>query len=207
MIQRNYTFLTGILAGLGIAIAVASVFSLTAAQTWEQTSNNDKNSQAGGQNPTNSHMMQGGSNSDISLFSGEGVSMVNNVKVTGVSITGDKEVSVSLKYSGNGTAPGVTLVAMTQSMQDMMMPMSMMGSDNDTENMMSDGMMQGHEDMAAVGEKGSFDSMSQQMGQIHSGSNILNSGWNSPSTITVKIQGNTTANDDHVMVMVFPYLK
>jgi len=80
------------------------------------------------------------------------------------------------------------VAAIAQSMENMM-PMSMMESDN-SGSMMSDGMMP------------------QKMGEgIHSGSNVLNSGWNSPSTVTVKIQGNTTSDDDHIMVMVFPYIK
>jgi len=103
MIQRKYTFLTGILAGLVIAIGVASVFSLVVTQTFEQTNYN--NSQSDSQNQPSSQMMQDGSNSDMSFFSGEGVSTVDNVKVKGVSIVGSNEISVSLKYSGNGTAP------------------------------------------------------------------------------------------------------
>lgn len=232
MIQRKYTFLTGILAGLVIAIGTASAFSFMATQTFGQANNN--NSPSDSQNQASSQMMQGGSNdgmstsqmqnnqsdmqsdgtdmgssmmNGMSFFSGEGVSMVDNVKVIGVSISGGNEISVSLRYSGNGTAPGVTVAAITQSMENMMMPMSMMESDN-SGNMMSNGMMQGHGSVAASDENSSLGSMPQKMGEaIHSGSNILNSGWNSPSTIIVKIQGNTTSDDDHVMVMVFPYLK
>lgn len=185
MIQRKYTFLTGILAGLVIAIGAVSAFSSVAIQTFGQT--NYSNSQSDSQNQPSSQMMQGDSNKGMSFFSGEGVSMVDNVKVTGV-LLGSNEISVSLKYSGNGTAPGVTVAAITQSMENIM-PMSMMESDN-SGNMMSGGMMP------------------QMMGEgIHSGSNVLNSGWNSPSTITVKIRGNTTSDDDHVMVMLFPYIK
>ena len=48
--------------------------------------------------------------------------MVQDVRISGVSVTADNEVSVNLTYTGNGTSPSVTVVAITnhEAMRNMM---------------------------------------------------------------------------------------
>jgi hypothetical protein len=55
------------------------------------------------------------------MFSGSGSSAVNNVQVTGIAVTADKEASVYLRYTGTGQAPGVVIVAHTNKMGMMSM--------------------------------------------------------------------------------------
>lgn len=222
MVQKNYAFLAGLLSGLGIVIATIAVFSISATPTLGQ----ENSAQSSNQNQMNQQMMLTGGDmamdqmnmnnqsgmhqgsmststmmEGMSIFSSEGMSMVDDVKVIGVTISGDKEISVQLRYVGNGTAPGVTAAVMTHT-RDMM---SMMGS-NSCMNMMNNG-MQGHENMMMTNDEGS-NSMHQTMMAPTSGSNVLNAGWKSPSTITVKLQGNATAYEAaHTMVMVFPFIK
>ena len=60
------------------------------------------------------------------MFSVNGMSMVQDVILSGVNITGDNQLSVNLIYSGNASSPSVTVVAMTNHMA--MMKIMMDGS-------------------------------------------------------------------------------
>ena len=216
MMKKSLVLMTGILVGLMFIMGTTSVFSMigmpafgASQQDYQSGDQNQADQQvmqkdgsmAMTQNDDQSAMhssdMKGSMMGGISVFSGEGMSMTDGVKVTGVAISGNNEVSANLRYFGSGDTPAVTVVAMTQSM-DMM---SMMGS-GDNGMMMSSGINTQKNMM-----NNSSDSMSMSM-RTHSGSNVLNAGWKSDSAITIKLQGNTTAYDDaHVMIMVFPFLK
>ena len=77
------------------------------------------------------------------MFKANGMSMVQDVRISGVSITGDNTVSINLTYTGNGTSPSITIVAMTNHMEMMNM---MMGGGQMDMGMMNLGMMDmGHE--------------------------------------------------------------
>jgi hypothetical protein len=54
-----------------------------------------------------------------SMFNANGMSNVDNVQVTGVSIAGDSEVTINLRYVGSETSPAVTLAVMTNHMSIM----------------------------------------------------------------------------------------
>lgn len=101
-----------------------------------------------------------------------GMSIVQGVKFTWVIISSDKEVSVNLRYLGNGTSPPVTIVAtaLTNPTQS-----------NNTQNQSSAPTTMG-------------------------GSQILNAGWTSPNSLTIKIEGNSSLYDaDLVTVVASPY--
>jgi hypothetical protein len=101
-----------------------------------------------------------------------GMSIVQGVKFTWVIISSDKEVSVNLRYLGNGTSPPVTIVAtaLTNPTQS-----------NNTQNQSSGPTTMG-------------------------GSQILNAGWASPNSLTIKIEGNSSLYDaDLVTVVASPY--
>ena len=63
--------------------------------------------------PTSGHQQQG---MHHSMFKANGMSMVQDVRISGVSITGDNTVSINLTYAGNGTSPSITIFAMTNQM-------------------------------------------------------------------------------------------
>src|SRR6266498_1355621 len=101
-----------------------------------------------------------------------GMSIVQGVKFTWVIISSDKEVSVNLRYLGNGTSPPVTIVATA---------LTNPNQSNNTQNQSS-----------ALTTMG--------------GSQILNAGWTSPNSLTIKIEGNSSLYDaDLVTVVASPY--
>jgi hypothetical protein len=135
------------------------------------------------------------------IFSASGMSMVQDVKITGVSIIGDKEIVVNLNYSGNGTSPDVTVVAMTNHMG------MMAGMENRWSNgMMSYGMMNtsamGMYDMPGHGNGTQY-----YMMHIQSGSSTADGGWESGDEVTVTLDGDSSAYEaSDVHVMVFPHI-
>ena len=133
-----------------------------------------------------------------SMFNVIGMSMVQDVRVSGVSITGDNTVSVNLTYSGNGTSPGVTIVAMTNHMA-MMMNMMMGGG-----GMMSGG---GGFPGMMMGPGMMNPQMMMGMAGSQTGSATVDSGWQSGSSTTVVLEGDGSIHDaSDICVMVFPHL-
>jgi hypothetical protein len=121
---NNKIFLIGIVAGLAAALGLAAVISAISTQSTAQMMGNPNmmgpgmmtNSQGMMMNPQ-SHMglWQFGNRA---AFTSSGISNVDNVQITGISITGDHEVTVNLRYDGAAgntttTAPGVTVIALT----------------------------------------------------------------------------------------------
>ena len=110
--MANQLLLLGIAGGFAAALAMAMVISAGTSQSSAQMMNHQ-----GGM------MERPASISSVSsqntIFSASGMSMINNVKVTGVVISGDNSVEVSLNYTGTGSAPPVTVIAMTNHMHMM----------------------------------------------------------------------------------------
>jgi hypothetical protein len=105
--------------------------------------------------------MQHNSGMKHTIFKAGGMSMVQDVGVSGLAITGDNEISVSLAYNGTGSAPSVTVVAMTnhEHMMSMMMgDSSSMGSMGGSSSM--GGMMMGSGGMMGGSAMGSMGTMS-----------------------------------------------
>jgi len=161
------------------SIALVALFSSQTATAQMMTTQNQMMQQS-----NNPQQQQSGMNHN--MFSVMGMSMVPDVRVSGVSIAGDNTVSVNLTYMGNGTSPSVTVVAMTNHMA-MMMNM-----------MMGPGMMDGMpSNMMAM----------MSTADSHTGSAVVNSGWQSGSSISIRLEGDTSARDaSDICVMVFPHL-
>ena len=110
-----------------------------------------------------------------------GMSIVQGVKFTWVIISSDNEISVNLRYLGNSTGTGnSTTPAVTLVATALTNPVqvSQTSSDRNTSNAQT------------------------TMG----GSQILNAGWQSPSSVTIKIEGNSSLyNADLVTVVASPY--
>jgi Tfp pilus assembly protein PilV len=107
--MQHFTGMTNKLLSLGMigilavaSMALAALFSSQTATAQMMTMQNQMMQQS---NP----QQQPGMNHN--MFSVMGMSMVPDVRVSGVSITGDNIVSVNLTYTGNGTSPSVTVVA------------------------------------------------------------------------------------------------
>jgi hypothetical protein len=220
--MKRFTVMSSKLLSLGMmgtmalaAVAIAVLFSsqTTTAQMMMQD-----------QQMQNSSPQQHGMNH--SMFSVMGMSMVPDVRVTGVTITGDSTVSVNLTYTGNGTSPGVTIVAMTNHMsmmnmmmgggrnhggysdgmtmgQGMMINPNMMMNNSAFPSMMNPGMMGSgmmdgiHPDMM----------MMMAMAGSHTGSAVVDIGWQSGSSTSITLEGDRSARDaSDICVMVFPHL-
>jgi type III secretory pathway component EscU len=97
-IMVNKALLIVLIIGLGIVISLAGFsYSATAmAQQMQMPGMTMQQQQA--QSHQNAMMKH-------SMFKVDGMSMAENVKISGVSITGEKEVSVTLAYNGNTTSP------------------------------------------------------------------------------------------------------
>lgn len=228
-------FLIGIIAGLAAALGLAGAFSILSTQQGATAQMMGGNQGMMGMMDGNQGMMMGQGIpgapwqwNQKSGFSASGISNVDGVQITGISITGNNEVTVNLGYNGTGTAPRVTLVAITNPMVmmgrmhgAMGMPMMMGGGYGGM--MMGPGMMSGGFPGMMMMWNGSLPTNStqwQQMQQLHNqmmgqftdafqsqtGSNILNQGWNaSNTTVKVRLDGNVSAFDSSgIQVMVFP---
>ena len=110
-----------------------------------------------------------------------GMSIVQGVKFTWVIISSDNEISVNLRYLGNSTGNSTsTTPAVTLVATALTNPIqaSQTNGDRNTSNAQT------------------------TMG----GSQILNAGWQSPSSVTIKIEGNSSLyNADLVTVVASPY--
>lgn len=106
--NNRQIFLAGTIAGLAAVMAFAALFSaLESSASAQMMQHQGMNMGSGMVATTGTTQSYGG------MFSGSGSSVVSNVELTGVSITGSDEVSVSLRYTGTGAAPGVAIVANT----------------------------------------------------------------------------------------------
>jgi hypothetical protein len=162
--------------------------------------------------PTSGHQQQG---MHHSMFNANGMSMVQDVRISGVSITGDNTVSINLTHAGNGTSPSITIIAMTNHMETMNM---MMGGGHMDMGMMNQGMMDiggmnntggmmggGHMDMGMMGNTTS--DMMMPIAGSQTGSAVVNSGWHSGSSISILLEGDGSAHEaSDIHVMVFPHL-
>jgi hypothetical protein len=108
-----------------------------------------------------------------------GMSIVQGVKFTWVIISSDNEISVNLRYLGNSTGNSTT-PAVTLVATALTNPIQV-SQTKDVRNMSN---------------------AQTTMG----GSQILNAGWQSPSSVTIKIEGNSSLYDaDLVTVVASPY--
>lgn len=215
MLKIKHAFVGGVLVALTASVAALAIISMAATQTLAQSPGQNGDNTAGTAdqnmpmmqnnddmmtNTTSSAMMDG-----MSTLATNSMSMVDGVRITGLSIVDNDEISVNLNYTGTGNAPRVTLVAMTASttgMMNMMMAQhhGQMMNMNNNMDMMAMNAGQGNSSMQS--------SMMSMHNGVQSGSNVLDSGWESPSTVTIKLEGRSAVSEDeigHIMVMIFPF--
>lgn len=208
-------FVFGVIGGLVAALGLAGVFSALSTQSSAQMIQHG--TMMGMQSTQGSSMHH-------TMFSASGMSMVQDVKISGVAMTGDNEITVNLVYQGTGNAPGVTVVAMTnhEAMMSMMMGGSMMGN---TGMMAGNSMMgssmpmmwsdPGMSTWNATQWRNWHSHMTAQEGwsttqdiQFQGGSSVMSDGWQSGSTVAVKLNGDAVSayNSADFHVCVFPHL-
>ena len=217
--NKKTLIILGTAAGVVATILLASLLSSTTASAQVMMPSN--------QNNTGNSMMHYGqprqmSAHDMGMFSVMGMSMVKNVSITGASVTGDDEISVNVRSTGNGTStPGIGVFVMTNHM-GMMKEHMMRGMMYDGQHYAMDGfnpmMTGGNNNMMMAGNGSSMmmngmqqwnnsTMMQSSSWASHSGSNFVKAGWTaSGNTIKVKLDGASAYDARDIMVMVCPYL-
>jgi hypothetical protein len=201
----NKLLLAGIIGSVGVAVVLASLLlsAQYATAQMEHQQHQQMQQQESTQHPGKKH----------SMFSANGMSVVQDVRISGIAITGDNEVSINLFYSGTGSSPSVTIIAMTNHSQ----MMGGMGSDSGHGGgMMDSGMtgsqhsQQGGMDMTMMGNSTSMTmphGAQSVMMETQTGSALVQSGWQTGSAFTIRLDGTSSAYDaSDVHVMVFPHL-
>ena len=116
-----------------------------------------------------------------------GMSIVQGVKFTWVIISSDNEISVNLRHLGNSTGIGNST-----------------GTGNSTTpavTLVATALTNPIQGSQTNGDRNTSNTQST-MG----GSQILNAGWQTPSSVTIKIEGNSSLYDaDLVTVVASPY--
>lgn len=171
-----------------------------------QANNDDKSNQSSSGSSSisfyNGTMMMGGQQ----FYNKSGISLVNGVKITGISMVGDDHIAVNLSYAGQNktlSPPGVTVVAMYASLNKTMIlnkmrelgtMMAPQNSTNRVEGLQAEEMMMGMMMTQSNNQSGHsiVEQMLQQQHQqlmqnfassntpilsIRSGSNYIDAGW------------------------------
>jgi hypothetical protein len=117
-------------------------------------------------------------------FTTRWISLVDGVKVSGISIIDIEHIAINLRYDGEGEPPGVSVVAMTSSSSDRIIDSMMQNSTTSSGSNSSVRIMQ-------------------------SGSNYLEAGWqvqNSNSATVLLQLGGDIPEGGYIMVIVVPFL-
>jgi hypothetical protein len=126
----------------------------------------------------------GGMMSINQTFTTRWMSLVDGVKVSGISIIDNEHISVNLLYEGEGEPPGVSVVAMTSS-----------SSGTIIGGMMQNSTTSGNDSSVRI---------------MESGSNYLEAGWRQvqhPNSATVLVQlDGDIPEGGYIMVIVVPFL-
>jgi hypothetical protein len=117
-------------------------------------------------------------------------SLVDGVKVSGISIIDNEHVAINLRYDGEGEPPGVSVVVV-----------AITNSSSSSSDTRFDSIMQNSTAILA--------NSNSSMQIMRSGSNYLDAGWQvqhpNSATVLIQLDGNI-AEGEHIMVMVFPFL-
>ncbi len=114
------------------------------------------------------------------------MSLVDGVKVSGISIIDNEHIAINLRYDGEGEPPGVSVVAVAIA--------------NSSSNTITDSMMQNSTTSAG----------NSSMRIMQSGSNYLEAGWQvqqqNSATVLVQLDGEIAEGGQRIVVMVVPFL-
>lgn len=205
--DKKSVFTLGAVLALAAIIAFAASFSSPGTQAsaqQQQLSDVHHPDQAEDKSPKSTMLSN---NTMWQFFSANGMSLVNGVRITGISQVGEDHITVNLSYTGEGGAPGVSLVVFTHGSPGMMWMMGgqqnsmMMGSGQGM--MMEERSQLQHQQMQNSSIYGAIPMQSMQ-----SGSNYLEAGWpgaqSNTANVLVQLDGN--AEGGPIMVMVVPFI-
>ena len=122
-------------------------------------------------------------------------SMVNEVDIIGANVTGDKQITVRLRYRGNGSSPAITVEAgaVKFDLADYLSTFKPM--------MIMSGIRSGVSDMEIntpsllEQSNNSFAKSSLKSSLTLSGKSKLDAEWKSSATVIIELAGNTTLDD------------
>jgi hypothetical protein len=116
-------------------------------------------------------------------FTTRWISLVDGVKVSGISIIDNEHIAINLRYDGEGEPPGVSVVAMRSS-----------SSDRIIDSMMHNSTTSGNNSSVRI---------------MQSGSNYLEAGWqvqnSNSATVLLQLDGDIPEGG-YIMVIVVPFL-
>jgi hypothetical protein len=194
MVVRS-SFALVVCAGIGALIAFATLLGVQVSVQQRTTpAENHHSDSASNQSSINNTAEQhqnmtttvGGGIMAITnqTFTSSWMSLVNNVKVSDISIIDNEHIAINLSYDGQGEPPGVSVVVtMTNSSSDTIIDSIMQNSAASPNN--------------------------SNVHIMQSGSNYLEAGWQvqhpNSATIVVQLDGEIP-QIGHLMVTVFPFL-
>ena len=123
-------------------------------------------------------------------------SMINEVDIIGANVTADKQITVSLRYRGDGSSPAITVEAgaIRFNLADFLStfkPMMMIGGMRSGVSGESINMPSLLEQSNNTFAKPSLKSSSLTL----SGKSKLDAQWKSPATVVIELAGNSTLDD------------
>lgn len=122
-------------------------------------------------------------------------SFVQDVRVYSITVLGDKQIAVGLRFNGDGETPGVTVIAFTG-----MLPLPLRGI-----------YPSGTELQPLIDDAGDWSREKPEIYPLRDftlmGSNIAAPGWSTPATVTVSLVGEGSLLEaSHIEVAVVPYI-
>ena len=181
----------GIIGSVLITFGLLLEVQVSAQQQTMQTQNHHPNSgsnQSSVSSTAEQHQnttitVGGGMMSINQTFTTRWISLVDVVKVSGISIIDNEHIAINLRYDGEGEPPGVSVVAMTSSSSDRIIGSMMQNSTTSGSN--------------------------SSMRIMQSGSNYLEAGWQvqhpNSATVLVQLDGDIPEGG-YIMVIVVPFL-
>ena len=181
----------GIIGSVLITFGLLLEVQVSAQQQTMQTQNHHPNSgsnQSSVSSTAEQHQnttitVGGGMMSINQTFTTRWMSLVDVVKVSGISIIDNEHIAINLRYDGEGEPPGVSVVAMTSSSSDRIIGSMMQNSTTSGSN--------------------------SSMRIMQSGSNYLEAGWQvqhpNSATVLVQLDGDIPEGG-YIMVIVVPFL-
>jgi putative lipoic acid-binding regulatory protein len=119
------------------------------------------------------------------------VNMVDDVDVVGSSITGDRQITVVLRYSGKGNSPNVAIEVGAMKFEFQEFPL--MYKDL-MKNMMSENTFSNFNKLDQDTNEYTMSYLFKNPSEL-SGSSKIMMGWSSPNAVMVNLNGNSTLNE------------
>jgi hypothetical protein len=226
-------------ARIGAVVAFAALLGVKVSAAQQQTTPSDPHHLDNNSNQSGSSITEQQQQKNTTTLSGQvmmmnqtfttsWISLVSEVKVTGISAIDTEHIAINLRYDGEGAPPGVSVVAITNSssgtiigsmmqqdsimmgqQEEMMMSGMIMASNQQSNSSADQESEQQHHRQQQMQNFTSATTNSMQILSMQSGSNYLEAGWqgqeSNSATVLVQLDGDIPEGG-HIMVIVFPFL-